>query len=160
MLGKVRGERGRGTDAAIVMIHDLFQRGESTVVHVRRGDRDIAKRRRSELSPIGFALRHRITAGIGESRIQSVVGEGAAREEISTVAVKAVRPAQAARIREAARAAGGHATLFRMPAGQAADSRVPRFDALSAPVARIHQALMHEFDPHRIFDRARLLAGA
>ena len=69
-------------------------------------------------------------------------------------------PAQAARIREAARAAGGHATLFRMPAGHAADSRVPRFDALSAPVARIHQALMHEFDPHRIFDRARLLAGA
>lgn len=69
-------------------------------------------------------------------------------------------PAQAARIREAAHAAGGHATLFRMPAGQAADSRVPRFDALSAPVARIHQALMHEFDPHRIFDRARLLAGA
>jgi len=69
-------------------------------------------------------------------------------------------PAQAARIREAARAAGGHATLFRMPAGHAADNRVPRFDALSAPVARIHQALMHEFDPHRIFDRARLLAGA
>ena len=69
-------------------------------------------------------------------------------------------PDRASLVREAAHTAGGHATLFRMPAGQAADSRLPRFDALSAPVARIHQALMHEFDPHRVFDRARLLAGA
>ncbi|MBT2333192.1 glycolate oxidase subunit GlcE [Variovorax paradoxus] len=69
-------------------------------------------------------------------------------------------PERASLIREAAHAVGGHATLFRLPAGHAADSRVPRFDALSAPVARIHHALMHEFDPHRIFDRARLLAGA
>ncbi len=67
-------------------------------------------------------------------------------------------PAHAARIREAAHAAGGHATLFRMPASRAADTGVPRLDALSAPVARIHRALMHEFDPHRLFDRGRLLA--
>ncbi|MDQ0588673.1 glycolate oxidase subunit GlcE [Variovorax paradoxus] len=69
-------------------------------------------------------------------------------------------PAQAARIREAARAAGGHATLFRMPGSDAAGADVSRFDALSPPVARIHHALMHEFDPHRIFDRARLFADA
>jgi glycolate oxidase FAD binding subunit len=62
-------------------------------------------------------------------------------------------PGQAARIREIAHAAGGHATLFRGPA-----SDVPRFDALSAPVARIHRALMREFDPHRIFNRGRLFA--
>ena len=67
-------------------------------------------------------------------------------------------PAQASRIREAARAAGGHATLFRMPA--ASNAGVPRFDALSMPAARIHQALMREFDPHGIFDRARLLAAS
>ncbi|WP_436318202.1 glycolate oxidase subunit GlcE [Variovorax boronicumulans] len=67
-------------------------------------------------------------------------------------------PEQAARIREAAHAAGGHATLFRMPASRAAETGVPRFDALSAPVARIHRALMQEFDPHRLFDRGRLLA--
>lgn len=68
-------------------------------------------------------------------------------------------PAQAARLREAAHAVGGHATLFRVPAAQAADCSVPRFDALSAPVARIHRALMQEFDPHGVFDRGRLFAG-
>jgi glycolate oxidase FAD binding subunit len=30
---------------------------------------------------------------------------------------------------------------------------------LSAAVARIHRALMHEFDPHRIFNRGRLFAA-
>jgi glycolate oxidase FAD binding subunit len=64
-------------------------------------------------------------------------------------------PGQAARIREIAHAAGGHATLFRTPA-----SDTPRFDALSAPIARIHRALMREFDPHRIFNRGRLFADA
>ncbi|BEP33284.1 glycolate oxidase subunit GlcE [Variovorax sp. V59] len=66
-------------------------------------------------------------------------------------------PDQAARIRGIAHAAGGHATLFRKPASQAGGD-VPRFDALSAPIARIHRALMHEFDPHRIFNRGRLFA--
>jgi len=71
------------------------------------------------------------------------------------------RPAQASRIREAAHAAGGHATLFRMPSASSASSAAaPRFDGLSAPSARIHQALMREFDPHGIFDRARLLAAS
>ena len=32
-----------------------------------------------------------------------------------------------------------------------------RFDSLSAPIARIHRALMNEFDPHAVFDRERLL---
>jgi glycolate oxidase FAD binding subunit len=67
-------------------------------------------------------------------------------------------PGQAARIREVAHAAGGHAALFRMPASHATGGGIPRFDALSAPVARIHRALMREFDPHRIFNRGRLFA--
>ncbi len=64
---------------------------------------------------------------------------------------------QAARIREIARAAGGHATLFRLP-GSGTQSGVPRFDAMSAPVERIQRALMREFDPHGLFNRGRLLA--
>jgi glycolate oxidase FAD binding subunit len=68
-------------------------------------------------------------------------------------------PDQAARIRESARAAGGHATLFRLPAGADVHNGIPRFDALSAPVARIHRALMQEFDPHRLFNRGRLFAA-
>ncbi|QGW80282.1 glycolate oxidase subunit GlcE [Variovorax paradoxus] len=68
-------------------------------------------------------------------------------------------PDQAAHIRGIAHAAGGHATLFRLPASGATDAAIPRFDAMSAPVARIHRALMQEFDPHRIFNRGRLLAA-
>jgi glycolate oxidase FAD binding subunit len=64
----------------------------------------------------------------------------------------------AARIRSIARAAGGHATLFRTPASHAPGA-VPRFDVLSAPAARIHRALMQEFDPQGIFNRGRLLAA-
>jgi glycolate oxidase FAD binding subunit len=63
-------------------------------------------------------------------------------------------------IREAAHAAGGHATLFRVSPASSGAASAPRFDTLSAPVARIHQALMREFDPHGIFDRARLLTAA
>ncbi len=68
-------------------------------------------------------------------------------------------PGQAAQVREAARTAGGHAMLFiAAPAdGAGAAARVvPKFDALSAPLARIHKALLHEFDPHAVFDRGRL----
>ncbi|MEJ1170126.1 glycolate oxidase subunit GlcE [Variovorax sp. CCNWLW235] len=68
-------------------------------------------------------------------------------------------PEQVAQIRGIAHAVGGHATLFRMPASHTTDAAVPRFDAMSAPVARIHRALMHEFDPQRIFNRGRLLAA-
>ncbi|MDR6887417.1 MULTISPECIES: glycolate oxidase subunit GlcE [Variovorax] len=68
-------------------------------------------------------------------------------------------PEDAARIRAIAHAAGGHATLFRLPASHTTDAAIHRFDAMSAPVARIHRALMHEFDPQRIFNRGRLLAA-
>ncbi|MGJ7567690.1 glycolate oxidase subunit GlcE [Variovorax sp. GB1R11] len=70
--------------------------------------------------------------------------------------------AQAPRIREIARAAGGHATLFRLPGehtGEHTGAHVPRFDAMSAPIERIHRALMREFDPHGLFNRGRLLAS-
>ncbi|GAA4358089.1 glycolate oxidase subunit GlcE [Variovorax defluvii] len=67
-------------------------------------------------------------------------------------------PGEGEQVREAARAAGGHATLF-MPAYRAS-TEMPRFDALSAPLRRIHEALMREFDPHAVFDRARLLPPA
>ncbi|MGO4395645.1 glycolate oxidase subunit GlcE [Variovorax sp. M-6] len=63
-------------------------------------------------------------------------------------------PGQGSRLRAAARAAGGHATLFRCAADRA--STAGRFDTLSAPIERIHRALMNEFDPHAVFDRARL----
>lgn len=58
-------------------------------------------------------------------------------------------------LRDAARAAGGHATRFIATEGAAAP--LPRFDAQSAPLARIQRALQREFDPAGIFNRGRLL---
>ena len=63
-------------------------------------------------------------------------------------------PAEGLRLRAAAAAVGGHATLFRA-AGETA-SPLPRFERPSAPLMRIHAALQQEFDPAGVFDRGRL----
>jgi glycolate oxidase FAD binding subunit len=62
------------------------------------------------------------------------------------------------KLRAAARAVGGHATLF-MPSSDRMGRVLGRFDALSPPVERIHRALMREFDPHAVFHRGRLYAA-
>ncbi|MDP9899521.1 glycolate oxidase subunit GlcE [Variovorax ginsengisoli] len=59
-------------------------------------------------------------------------------------------------LRAAARAVGGHATLFEPAEGHR--GTLPRFDTLSVPLQRIHRALQREFDPAGIFNRGRLLA--
>jgi glycolate oxidase FAD binding subunit len=61
--------------------------------------------------------------------------------------------APAAAIREAARRAGGHATLFR-----AADKSAGAFAPLDALAARLHGALKAEFDPAGILNPGRLYA--
>ena len=68
----------------------------------------------------------------------------------------------AARLREAAQAAGGHATLFRLGnvASNGADYSVARFTPLTTPLDAIHQRLKAEFDPANIFNRARAIAQA
>lgn len=73
----------------------------------------------------------------------------------------ALPPGQAAGVRAAARAAGGHATLFRRAAagGEGANTGgVDTFDSLSPALHKIHAALKREFDPHGIFNRGRLYA--
>ncbi len=57
-------------------------------------------------------------------------------------------------VRAAAQAAGGHATLF--IAANPTTATPNRFDALSPALARIHRALMNEFDPDAVFHRGRL----
>lgn len=69
-------------------------------------------------------------------------------------------PRGQASVRAAARAVGGHATLF---ARAAADEGVkqdaaPAFDSLSPALHKIHAALKREFDPQGIFNRGRLYA--
>ena len=63
-------------------------------------------------------------------------------------------------VRKAARAAGGHATLFRRAAADegAQPDGVEAFDALSPALHKIHAALKREFDPRGIFNRGRLYA--
>jgi glycolate oxidase FAD binding subunit len=58
-------------------------------------------------------------------------------------------------LRAAARAVGGHATLFR-PAAGTDTAAGGRFDLPGAPAGRIMRALMASFDPDAVFDRNRL----
>jgi len=66
-----------------------------------------------------------------------------------------VEPGHGDRLRQVAKAAGGHATLFRAVDGQA-PSAVNRFQPLDPVVHRIHRELKREFDPAGIFNRGRL----
>ena len=68
----------------------------------------------------------------------------------------------AARLRDIARDAGGHVTLFRLPNGKpgSAAESVARFAPLKPPLDAIHQRLKAEFDPANIFNRARAIAQA
>jgi glycolate oxidase FAD binding subunit len=69
-------------------------------------------------------------------------------------ALRWVRAAAAdgARLREAAAAAGGHATLFRATGAGAPH----RFQPLAPALAHIHHELKRQFDPAGIFNRGRL----
>ena len=59
--------------------------------------------------------------------------------------------ADARTVREAAKRAGGHATLFR-----GGDKSVGVFQPLAPALMKIHQALKREFDPAGIFNRGRM----
>lgn len=66
---------------------------------------------------------------------------------------------EAQRLRDAARAAGGHATFFIAP--QPEDTRATgqfplKFDAVSPALATVHRRLKREFDPAGIFNPGRL----
>lgn len=63
-----------------------------------------------------------------------------------------VEPADAARLREAAQRAGGHATLFRSARAGATGRMAP----LPPVLERIQQELKRQFDPAGIFNRGRL----
>jgi glycolate oxidase FAD binding subunit len=70
----------------------------------------------------------------------------------------ATSPADAARVRQIARDAGGSATLFMAVPGERIGPRAHCFDPLSPALARIHRALKASFDPAGIFNRGRLSA--
>ena len=59
------------------------------------------------------------------------------------------------RVRRAATAVGGHATLFR----PASPTDIPRFTPPQPPLDRIQRELKRQFDPAGIFNRGRLFPG-
>jgi glycolate oxidase FAD binding subunit len=63
-----------------------------------------------------------------------------------------IAPAEGARVRAAALAAGGHAILFRSTRADATGRMTP----LAPAVATIHERLKKQFDPAGIFNRGRL----
>ena len=63
---------------------------------------------------------------------------------------------EAPRLRAAALAAGGHASLFR--AAQDADKSVGVFAPLVSPLDRIHRELKKQFDPAAIFNPGRMFS--
>ena len=77
-------------DSIRIVIDDLFERGESAVVHVRRGEFDVAERRHLELSGVGTPAGCRLAAAIGEFGIEPVVLEQVVGEELVAVAMEAV----------------------------------------------------------------------
>ncbi|RYX94487.1 MAG: glycolate oxidase subunit GlcE [Comamonadaceae bacterium] len=62
---------------------------------------------------------------------------------------------EASRIRQAALAGGGHATLWRT----SGEYVTPVFTPVAAPLDRIHAALRQQFDPHGVFNTGRLGQG-
>ena len=60
----------------------------------------------------------------------------------------------ATRLRDIAKRAGGHATLFR-----SADKSAGVFAPLASPLDRIHRELKRSFDPHGVFNPGRLYPG-
>jgi glycolate oxidase FAD binding subunit len=59
--------------------------------------------------------------------------------------------ADARTVREAAKRAGGHATLFR-----GGDKAAGVFQPLAPALMKIHRELKREFDPQGIFNRGRM----
>jgi glycolate oxidase FAD binding subunit len=59
-------------------------------------------------------------------------------------------------IRTAARAAGGHATLFRSPNRSTTPDAASVFSPLDAVQMRLHRNLKHAFDPYHVFSPGRM----
>lgn len=73
------------------------------------------------------------------------------------VAVDAAGDAGAGPVRAAIQAAGGHATLIRVP--EAVRAAVPVFEPLPPPLAALAERVKESFDPRRVLNPGRMYAG-
>src|SRR5258706_7902862 len=91
MLGEIGIKCGAALHAGAVMFDDFFERLETTVVHVGRGESDVAQRRRGELALVGIFASDFRAAKVLEFGIESVVGQGLALEQWAAVTMETVR---------------------------------------------------------------------
>src|ERR1700677_2890311 len=92
VLGEVRVESRGAFYVFTVMINYFLQICETAIVHIGRGEFDIAKTRSGEFAEVGFTRSDFETAGVGDvGEVQAVVVELMVREERAAVAMEAIR---------------------------------------------------------------------
>lgn len=64
MLGEVGIKRGTSAQVVIVMLDDFFERLEAPIVHVGRGEGNVAQAGRGEFVEVTFVLSHTFTTGV------------------------------------------------------------------------------------------------
>src|SRR5262249_48956805 len=89
MFGEIGIERGASFHAGGIMLDDLLQCGERSVMHVGRRDRDVPQGWHGKLAVVGGFSGDLAPARIGEFIVQSVVSERLALEQRPAVAMKA-----------------------------------------------------------------------
>src|SRR5262249_32938062 len=90
MFGDVWVEGRAALDAGAVVFDHFFEGREAAVVHIRRGQFDVAQGGRGEFSLIGVLFTNLRTAWIAKGGIESVIGERLAGEQWSAVTVEAI----------------------------------------------------------------------
>src|ERR1043166_1987006 len=91
MFRQIWIERRAWLGAMIIMFHDFFQRGETPIVHVRRGQFHVAQRRRGELAAIYVELGEFETARVGVFQAEAVVVKLMVAEQRAAVAMETIR---------------------------------------------------------------------
>jgi glycolate oxidase FAD binding subunit len=125
---------------------ELLQDADAFWTSIREQTHAFFAKAGEEPGPAMWRLSVKSTAAVDDLGGEQLVEWGGALRWL-----KAASGGDAARIREWAKAHGGHATLFR-----AADKRAGAFQPLSAPLLAIHQRLKATFDPAGIFNPGRM----
>src|SRR5262245_27350374 len=90
MFRQIWIESGTAFYPSAVMLHHILQRREAAITHVRRGEGDVAERRRGEFSLVRIFAGNFRPARVGEFRVEPVVRESLALEQRPAVAMKTI----------------------------------------------------------------------
>ena len=96
MFAEIRIERVGALHAAAVVVDDFLKRGEAAVVHVGRGQRDVAQGRGFEFSAVCGVAGDRHPAGVGGFEVEAVVVKQVVGEKRAAVAVETIRATESA----------------------------------------------------------------